>query len=214
MTGKQLFSGAMSALEWLADLFILSVLFLLCSLPLVSLAASASAAYYVLIKNLRGHRGGLSASFFAAFRGNLKQTWPISLLLVFGGALLWVYSFLGGVFNTESLVYLVYWLSVLLLLILLTGTALYAIPMAARTHLKAGEILRNSLLLALRNILRTLLMIVLLAGCVWLLLNVPILILILPAGYALLCSYIVEPVLDRYTDPEGLARWRESGEAE
>lgn len=214
MTAKQILSSAMNGLEHVADLFILSVLFLLCSLPLVTLAASASAAYYVLIKNLRGRRGGLSASFFTAFRGNLRQTFAMSLVLVLGGALLSFYVVLGGVFNTESVVYLVYWLSVLLLGILLIGTALYAIPMAARTHLKSAEILRNSLLLALRNLLRTLLMIILLAGCVWLVLNVPILILIIPASYALLISYIVEPVLDKYTDPEGLERWRESGEAQ
>lgn len=206
-------SGTLNGLERIADLFMISVFFILCSLPLFTLAASASAAYYVIIKNVRGHRGGLSASFFRAFRGNIRQTWPLSLVIVGGAVLVSLYYLMGGLFDAESVTFLVYWMVVLVLTLLLAGTALYAIPVAARTHLKSGEILRMGFLMAFKHFLKTLILVVLLAFCVWIVLNVPILILVFPAIFALISSYLLEPILDEYTDPEGLARWHETDEA-
>lgn len=56
----------------LADFFILSCLWYLCSLPVVTAGAAASAVYYVTLKMSRDQEGELVRSFFKSFRQNLK----------------------------------------------------------------------------------------------------------------------------------------------
>ena len=56
----------------LAYFFILSCLWYLCSLPVVTAGAAASAVYYVTLKMSRDQEGELVRSFFKSFRQNLK----------------------------------------------------------------------------------------------------------------------------------------------
>lgn len=209
MQPKEIFSATSNALERLADLFILSVLFLVCSVPLITVGASASALYYAVMKNIRGERGGLSGSFLGTFRKNLRQTLALSLLIVVGSALLFVYWLFSSLLPTDSTLYLVYWLVVLVYSVVLYSTVLYATPIAARTQLKGVELISNGFLLAGGNPLKTLLLLALLVVCIVIFSAVPILILMLPATFALLSSYLLEPILDKHTSPEDAALWHE-----
>ena len=57
----------------LADFFVLSVLWAVCCLPVVTIGASTTALYYVTMKMARNREGELIPSFFASFRQNLRQ---------------------------------------------------------------------------------------------------------------------------------------------
>lgn len=57
----------------LADFFVLSVLWEVCCLPVVTIGASTTALYYVTMKMARNREGELIRSFFASFRQNLRQ---------------------------------------------------------------------------------------------------------------------------------------------
>lgn len=57
----------------LVDMLILSVLWVLCSLPIVTIGASTAALYYVALKLAENQEGYTISSFFQAFRTNLKQ---------------------------------------------------------------------------------------------------------------------------------------------
>ena len=60
-------SPAMNFLSILADLIILNLLFVICSLPLVTFGAAYSAKYYVAMKIMRGEDTGTIIPFFKAF---------------------------------------------------------------------------------------------------------------------------------------------------
>ena len=76
----------MRFLSKVADLLILNLLFLVCSIPVVTIGASTTAMYYCFFKMKDGEDGYLVKKFFKSFRENFKQAtlmWlPLLLLLV------------------------------------------------------------------------------------------------------------------------------------
>ena len=67
----------------LADFFFLSVLWVLCSLPVITMGASTTALYYVTLKMAGDQEGKLSEQFLGSFKQNLKQG-----IVIFAGFLL------------------------------------------------------------------------------------------------------------------------------
>lgn len=60
-------------LSRIADLVILNLLWLLCSLPIVTIGASTTALYAVLLKMVRNEESYLFAGFLRAFKENIRQ---------------------------------------------------------------------------------------------------------------------------------------------
>ena len=54
----------------LVDMLMLTVLWALCSLPVVTIGASTSALYYVMLKLAEDKEGSMFWSFFRAFKEN------------------------------------------------------------------------------------------------------------------------------------------------
>ena len=74
----------MRLLDRLGTLLILNLLFLLCSLPIVTVGAASTALYTVTLREARGDARSILSGFFTAFRKNFwKATllWLIVLLL-------------------------------------------------------------------------------------------------------------------------------------
>ena len=64
----------------LADAFILSVLWLLACIPVVTAGASTTALFYTIHKVLRRQQGYLWSVFWDSFRSNFKQSTKIWLV--------------------------------------------------------------------------------------------------------------------------------------
>ena len=71
----------------LGDIIIVNILFILCSIPIVTMGASMSAMYFTLLKKQRtGENGGVVKLFFKGFKDNFKQStisWLLFLLISF-----------------------------------------------------------------------------------------------------------------------------------
>ncbi|MEI3124162.1 MAG: DUF624 domain-containing protein [Oscillospiraceae bacterium] len=78
----------------LSQLIWLNILFLVCSLPVVTFGASSAALYTVLLRLLQGEDGHLTRRFFAAWRDNWKRAsgcWLLLLIVIaVCGADLWL----------------------------------------------------------------------------------------------------------------------------
>lgn len=62
--------------------FFLSLIWLICSLPIVTIGASAAAINTVMLRMVRDEEGYLIRSFFKAFKANFKQSTIIWLMAV------------------------------------------------------------------------------------------------------------------------------------
>ncbi|NWQ40314.1 YesL family protein [Bacillus sp. EB106-08-02-XG196] len=72
------------------NLFLLNILWIIFSLPIVTVGAATSAVYYVSLKMVRNEEGYIINSFWLAFRQNLKQSIIIEFVfLIVGIILIW-----------------------------------------------------------------------------------------------------------------------------
>ena len=74
-------------LTTLCDFLILNILWLVCSVPVITAGASTTALYSVMFKIIKKEEGYIIKSFLKAFRQNFKQSTIIWLLLIGTGCI-------------------------------------------------------------------------------------------------------------------------------
>ena len=80
-TDNPLFTG----LEYITNIIYASVLWILFSIPVITIGASSTALYYTVTKVIRHGRSYIFREFWQSFKSNLKQStavWLIYLLLM------------------------------------------------------------------------------------------------------------------------------------
>ena len=202
-------STLMKVLGAVSDVVIISFLWLLCSLPVVTLGASSTAAYYALVKVVRRQRGYLTHEFFRSFRSNLKDAVlltviyeVVAFLLVYN--IVDMYNALGET-NSDMSFYLM--VAYVALLVLLIGIAIYTWPVLSRFTVKGMPLFRFSLYAVFRHLPVTLVLLVLHVLTALGLYLFPAALLFLPAVCLWIQSLLMEPVLRKHMTPEMLAQW-------
>ena len=74
----------------IADFVVLNLLWVLCSIPIITIGASTTALYTVMLKIVKNEEGYLVKGFFKAFRENFKQSTVIWLVFLALGIVLLV----------------------------------------------------------------------------------------------------------------------------
>ncbi len=169
---RLLSAGLKNTLSFLGDLIILNLLFLLCSLPLFTIGAAASASYAGVYRMLRKKETGLLLrSFFSDFRAAFAQAtagWLLQLLVVFVLAGdIWFAVVYSEPDNKFFLIFAIVLAAALLL------AAMWFYPLTARFKNAFGAQLKNAFLLAFAQLPRTLLALIIWAAV----LGLPVLLL-------------------------------------
>ena len=81
-------SKFMETLNKITDMMILNVLFILTSIPVITLGASATAMYTVTMRLSRQEDVSLMKEYFQAFRANLKKGTILWMILLLAGAVI------------------------------------------------------------------------------------------------------------------------------
>lgn len=155
-------------LSRLADLFWLNLLFIVCSLPIITIGASTTAMYYVTLKMAKDEEGYITKSFFKSFKQNFLQAtaiWLVYLVLIVvlvvdlrianGGSLADIFNS-GAVSNV-----VIVSVSVMGVVLLMTGT--YVFPLLAQFDNTVKNTVKNALLISIRHLPYTFLMVVIIA---------------------------------------------------
>lgn len=192
----------MSYFALLRDWIILSVLWSIFSLPLITVGASTAAVYYVTLKMVRGEGVPVAKTFFRAFRENLKQGVCVTLffavcLCVLGFA----YAYTSVARNDLGTVLV---LCVLSFLAATLSVALYSFPFMAQFSNTVGGILKSAAYLAGKNLTNTIVMILLNTIPAWVFLlsqevfwrMLPIWMFMMPGTVAYLCSMRLIKIFD------------------
>ena len=183
------------------DLMILNLLFILCSLPVVTLGASLTALHRVTQNMLFEQEEPLIKAFFRAFRQNFKQStlvWLVELVVIVSlvcDVLLVMAYFNGGLAKAMYIL-------VAVLAILVAGVFSYLMPLIARYENGMRQQVNNAVVLAIIKLPKTLLLMLLnLLPVILLLISVPVfvqtLIFWVIIGFAFvsfLTSSILKPV--------------------
>lgn len=192
----------MCTINKIIDIVVLSLLWTLCSLPIITVGASCSALYYAIVKSVRKDRSHASREFWRGFKANLKQGvvfeffWCIFAFMMLISDIPLAMSFLdtGKIQNT-----------ILLLLfavktILLLGSVCWFYPLLSRYKQPLLNLLKATLYLFFRHFFISLLAIILLVLTVALLLAEPLLLAVIPGVAFYLISFLLEPALRELCD--------------
>lgn len=144
-----------------ADLVILNVLVIFCSIPIFTIGASWTAMYFVTIRMVRKEEGYVIKDFFRSFKENFKQATIIWLIIlavvaVFAGDI-WIYNMIPE--QIPQIIMLV----VMVLGFLVLGTVVYVFPLLSRFDNTTKNTIKNAFLLSIVNIPYTLIFIILMA---------------------------------------------------
>lgn len=152
-------SPFMSFLSKIADLIILNLLVVICSIPVVTVGASWTAMYYVLMRIRNDETTSVTKDFFYAFKLNFKQAtilWAFFLVVIAVLVIEYVYLFVVGLETIANIKIFVYVITALVLISLAWSFALLS-----RYNNSIGRIILNSYLIGLTEFPCTLCMVVL-----------------------------------------------------
>ncbi len=192
------------ALNFIADVMVLHVLWLVHSLPLVTIGASTTALYYAMMKRIRTNEGQVTANFRQSFKANFRQATILWLIAAAAGAILWLdLNFCTTWGGTAGKVMLA---GCSLLLAPCWMTLLYLFPVLAKFTGSVYDTFKNALLMSVRHLPMTLLLTFLWAT-VWLMLAIfpPFTGLMLISGAGLtawITSYVYIQVFRAYLPNE------------
>ena len=145
-------SVLMRGLTRLADMMILNLLFIVTSLPVVTLGASLTALNFTAMRIGTGEGGSVTGEYLRSFRQNFGQASVVGLVLVAMAAVLgaWyvvITDLALGPLATFVLLAIWYVLAFGLAI-----TALFAFPYLASFEGTTRDVLRNGLLLSFRHL--------------------------------------------------------------
>lgn len=186
----------------LAECMILSLLWIVCSLPVITFGAATSALYYCAVKVLRKDEGSAFKDFWRAFKSNLNQgiltvivAFAICALIVIIGS--GVYAAMP---QTDVLkkIYIGY----ILLFSFGISWLHYVFSYIARFEAPFRTVLKNSLIICVMNLPVSLSMVILFVAVASVfILTAPasgVALFLLPALYALVTSFLLEKVYRKY----------------
>ena len=196
----------------LADYFLLSACWFLCSIPVVTVGSASIALYDAVAHCVKGGEEHMIRRFFRTFKNELLRGCLLTLLFA-GLALLLnggyqVMTQLGSseTMKTLSMVYFC-------LLLLPLGWACWCLALESRFVYPLGQLLKNALAFTFGHLPQTLAIALVFVVGYNVLLNFPFAVMVVPAPMAHLQSLFIEKVFVKYMPPKEEESIEETPEA-
>lgn len=202
-------NGFWRAMGKVADILILNILFVICCIPIITVGASYTALYTVMLKLVKNEESYIFRGFFKAFKDNFKQATIIWLIMLFMGIFLVADVFLTAYSSSTVLAVLHY--VFIVFLFIYAAMFHYVFPILSKFDNTIFNTIRNSLLMGIAHFPWTIVILVVSAvpiiACVidLNLLFTIVLPLMLFAGFAGLAfvkSHIFNKIFKRYIPEE------------
>ena len=194
-------SPLMTGLNKFADLIILNLLTIVCCIPVFTIGASITALHFVCLKMVRDEETYIIKSFFKSFRQNFKQATAIWLIELFVFGLLAADFYLMGHADIEFPAWLPSALIAVDVLIFMLG--LHVFPLLSRFENTVGRTIKNSVMVGILTLPKTLLMTAICALPVVLIyffeqILAPFMLLLGISGPAFLCALVYNKTFKRF----------------
>ena len=197
-------SPFMMGLSRLADIFFLSVMWIVCCLPIITIGPATAAMYYVALKWARKEDIKVSAAFFDAFKKNFKQGVVLNLIFLVVGVVLGLdYIIMSA---QESAYGTITSVCFFVMGVWLLGIMFYAYPLQAQFYNTIRQTLINAAQLAVMKFPITIVVFItnllpVIVGCISLELLVrtaPIWILLAPGAIAFVNAKLFARMFDQF----------------
>ena len=195
----------------LYDLVILSILWFLFSLPVITIGPASAALYHSVHTVIVQDSGHTLSTFWRSFRTNLVQGILLTLACLPAAAFVavsWIFSEALGRENFLGIFYKI--VSVAAGFLLCAGM-LYLFPLLSRFYMKTKDLLKTAVALAVTRLGFTVLLTALTLVCAGTMLIVPAACFLLPGLMAAAAERLIEPAFQKALDAKRKAD--ESSEA-
>lgn len=177
------------------DVIVVSLLWFVCCIPVITAGTSTTALYDTVFRNIRQNRGYCYKGFFKCFKDNFKNTVQASIIFaILTVVSMWDISLAlsgGSVISGYQITFFILW-------ILAMTWAIWTFALTARFENNWKNTLKNGLLMFFAHLPVTLGMAVIFALSAMLVWDIPVLIVVLPVGGMVLNSFMLEKVFKRY----------------
>ena len=191
-TEDKIFSG----LSKIFDIVFLSVLWVVFSMPILTIGPATTALYYTTVKAIRKDRGYVWKEFWYAFKTNFVTGLIYTTVLIV--AIMGIYYGLALTANSKDTMLQIFHYTYIIVSVLVACLYAFLFPILSRFSLPRLQIMRMALFLSIRHILTTIvLLLLILAGC-FAVVNVYPLIFFVPGTITFLCSFLIERVFKKY----------------
>lgn len=181
----------------IADILGAGFLWLLCSVPVITIGPATAALYYTIVKVVRRNRETVIKSFFHSFKSNLKQGILFTIFYLLYGAAIGFYILAALEGRIQMNPYGICTLGIILTCPFLF-TLMYIFPVLSRFQAGVLRQFQYALHMSVRHFPSTVLLMLLLAVTGLLIYFVPFLMAILPGFYAYLASFFIERIFKKY----------------
>ena len=132
-----------------ADIFILNIIWLICSLPIITIGASTTALYYAIMKRQRSGEGYVVKNFFTSFKLNFKQSTLIWIIMLCAGFIIELDLRIG--ISSPGIIGKLMVFSSIFLFIPYSFILIYIFPVQAKFDNPIFTNIKNSLLIAIAH---------------------------------------------------------------
>ena len=181
-----------------ADFLILSCLWLIFSIPMVTVGAASAAMYDCCARCIKDGDRALFSRFFRTFRRELLKSIPSTLLwaAILGLLFFLIRSFTGSAAGTDINLVLTY--AMVVFLAVAVGIASWVFPLLSRFTFDFASLNMTAIRLALAHLPRTMALGAVNIAAGWLCLRLLMPVMVAPGIAALLSAYLLEPVFKPY----------------
>ena len=155
----------MRALGKIGDMICLNVMWLICCIPIITIGASTTALYTVMLRMVKNEEGYIFRGFLKAFKSNFKQSTLIWLILLLLG-IVWTVDFrvAGFIPGMAGII-----LSAIFLALgfILLSVMIYIFPLTARYENGIKATFKNALILTVAKLPYTFLMVAIVVAAVF-----------------------------------------------
>lgn len=195
-------------LSVLTDLLIANVLFVICSIPIVTMGAASAGLQKICMDKAMDDEEPVLEPFFKAFKGNFwEATISFVIYAICNAALLWYLTFVPQIMTGNQLG--IVNAAAIILLLIVNGVWCYILPLMVRYDNKLKEHFKNACVLCFANLPRSVLMVIVsVIPVAMMMLSVDFFvntfIMWILIGFALLrvtCCVIIKPIIKKL-EPE------------
>ena len=198
-------SAVMITMSRITDYIFLSLFWMLCCIPVVTIGASTAALYDASFRAFRRNERNTWQRFFQVFRRNWKAgILPTLVFLLAGWGLLKAAVALWNLAVVGTISWMLF-AALTFVAVVLLGVLSVLFPVLSRFENSLGGLLKNTLFLALANLPRTAILGAVNAVALFLCARIVVPLFFVPSLAAMLGSYLLEPMFKPYMNDENAA---------
>ncbi|GAA4297574.1 YesL family protein [Anaerocolumna aminovalerica] len=190
-------NGVFSFLGKMWDILVISILWLLLCLPIITIGPATTALYYTVVKVIRRERGYLFREFFHSFKMNFLNGMVLGIILMALYYILYIDLNFAKAMEDANMRFIFLAVFSAFSFIMLCGTV-YVFPLLSRFTMGKLQILKTAFLMSVKHLPTTILML-LIVGCFAFIAWMQPIFLFFSSGICLLlCSLPLERVFKKY----------------